>query len=731
MIFVKNNVFHLNTVQSSYIFRVTEQGDLEHLYYGGKITFQEDYNAFFQKNSLLLVSTLYPETDVTYGIDKMCFEYSTVGNGDMRDCACYAHTEKITCCFKYKDYSLENPNTENPNPKAHGADAFLTIFLYDEITQTQLQLYYSVFFDCNCIVRSASITAGTEDLILRRLCSLQVDFPYQDLKMVTFNGAWGREQYKEETEIGSGRTSIDVHGGASSARHNPFVMLGEKNADNRIGEVFGFNLIYSGNHTESAEFCPYGNTRFLSGIGFSDFFAKLTPKEIFYTPEAVMTYSESGYNGLSQNMHRFVENHIVPPQWLGRQKPILVNSWEAMYFNITEEKILQLADKAADIGAELLVVDDGWFGKRNNDTTSLGDWFVSSEKFPNGLHPIADKIHEKGLQFGLWFEPEMISVQSELYKVHPDWALGNAKRKPLVLGRNQLVLDLTRKDVQEYLLNTISKCIEDIGIDYIKWDFNRLLSDVQSAYTPVGAVMHAYVLGLYRVLKGLTEKYPNLLFELCASGGNRFDLGMLCFMPVGWVSDNTDVYSRTLIQEGASYAYPLSVMCNHISVCPNHQTKRVTSLESRFSAAAFGVMGLQYDLTLCDSQTLSKLKMCTDRYKEIRSILNGASFYRLSDGFLGNFNSWFLVDKSRKTAYLYVFQKLFSPVQSLPRIKLIGLDPQLQYRILELDLIASGEVFMKNGVLLPQNYQGNETSSDMSAFFDFTAKIYKVECVSK
>ncbi len=231
----------------------------------------------------------------------------------MRDCACYADTEKTTCCFKYKDYTLENPNTENQNPKAHDADAFLTIFLYDEITQTQLQLYYSVFFDCNCIVRSASITAGTEDLILRRLCSLQMDFPHQNLKMITFNGAWGREQHKEEIEIGSGRTSIDVHGGASSARHNPFVMLCEKNADNRIGEVYGFNLIYSGNHTESAECCPYGNTRFLSGIGFSDFFAKLAPREIFYTPEAVMTYSDVGYNGLSQNMHRFVENHIVPP----------------------------------------------------------------------------------------------------------------------------------------------------------------------------------------------------------------------------------------------------------------------------------------------------------------------------------------------------------------------------------------------------------------------------------
>lgn len=731
MVFVKENVFHLKTKHTSYIFRVTNQGDLEHLYYGAKIEFQEDYDAFFQKNSLLLVSTLYPESDVTYGIDRMCFEYSVNGSGDMRDCACNAYTEKTQCCFKYKEYKLEKPNANNPNPTAHHADDFLTVTLYDEITKAQIHLHYSVFFECDCIVRSACVVAGEDTLILRRLCSLQLDLPYQDLKMVTFNGAWGREQQKTEHALALGTASVNTHGGASSAKHNPFVMLAEKYADNDRGEVFGFNLIYSGNHSESAECCPYGNTRFLSGIGFSEFFSQLEAGEMFCTPEAVMTYTDNGYNGLSQNMHRFVENHIVPPQWNGKQKPILVNSWEAMYFDITEEKILALADKAADIGAELLVVDDGWFGKRNDDTTSLGDWFVSREKFPNGLHPIADKVHERGLLFGLWFEPEMISVQSELYKSHPDWALGNAERKPLIIGRNQLVLDLTHKDVQMYLFDTISKCIDDIGIDYIKWDFNRLLSDIQSSCTPVVCVMHEYVLGLYSVLKRLTAKYPHLLLELCASGGNRFDLGMLCFMPVGWVSDNTDSFSRTLIQEGTSYAYPPSVMCNHISVCPNHMTKRVTGLESRFAAAAFGVMGLQYDLTSCDAETLEKLKEFISSYKEIRSVLNGSSFYRLIDGFSGNFSSWFLVDQNRHTSYLYVFQKLFSPVQSIPRIRLKGLNPQEKYEIKELGLSATGEVFMKNGVLLPQNYQGNETSYNMSGFFDFTSKIYKVECVSK
>lgn len=731
MIAVQDNVFHLNTKNTSYIFRVTDFGDLEHLYYGEKIAFQEDYTAFFQQNSLLLVSTLYPQTDCTYGVDGMCFEYSSAGSGDMRGCAVQAQTESDLCCFKYASHELIKRMKQNPNPTAHTADEDLTVILYDAVTKAELHLYYSVFYDCDCITRSASVTVGSGALQLQKLSSFQLDFPYQDLKMLTFNGAWGRERHKQEQVLLLGTTSIHTHGGASSARHSPFVILAEKTADNRRGNAFGFNLIYSGNHSETAECCPYGTTRFLSGIGTEEFCAQLAPQECFFAPEAVLTFSACGYNGISQNMHRFVEKHILPPRWNGKSKPILVNSWEAMYFDITEEKILSLADKAVAIGAELLVVDDGWFGKRNDDTSSLGDWYVSREKFPQGLRRTADKIHQKGLQFGLWFEPEMISVDSELYRAHPDWALGNLDRCPLITGRNQFLLDLTRTDVQNYLITSISECIEDIGIDYIKWDFNRLLSDTKSACAPNGVVMHEYVLGLYRVLREITAQYPDLLLELCASGGNRFDLGMLCFMPVGWVSDNTDVFSRTLIQEGTSYAYPPSVMCNHISVCPNHQTKRITDIESRFAAATFGVMGLQYDLTACDEETLEKLCQCVGAYKEIRSNLRNASFYRLLDGFKGNYSSWLLVSENQKSAYWYVFQKLFSPVQTLPRIRLTGLLSEARYEISEIGLQASGEVFMKNGVILPQNFQGNESSNSMSSFLDFTAKIYKMECVSK
>lgn len=664
MIQIKDNVFHLSTKNTSYIFRVTEYDDLEHLYYGKRVAYQESYEAFIKKRSLLHVSTLYPQGDHTYGMDEMCFEYSFSGGGDMRESACRAICENTLCRFKYVSYSTSCSACENnPNPTAHDSNDELVILLEDEITGAKLSLIYRVFDDCNCITRSACFTSGEKGTRLERLMSVQLDLDRHDLKAVTFNGVWSRERHKSEQQLSVGKFVNDSLSGASSARHNPFIMLAQNNADNFIGDVFAFNLVYSGNHYELAEQCPYGKTRFLSGLNPQGSTFELAENEEFYTPEAVMTYSPNGYNGASENMHNFVVEHIVAKAWAKKEKPVLLNSWEAMYFDISEEKVLALADKAKQIGAELIVVDDGWFGKRNDDTTSLGDWFVNKEKFPNGIKPLADKIHEKDMKFGLWFEPEMISEESELFRKHPDWALGNLGRNPVILGRGQRVLDLSRSDVQDYIIDALSTQIDDIGIDYIKWDFNRMLSDVESAVTPVGAVFHKYVLGLYRVMKELTSRHSDVLFELCASGGARFDLGMLSYMPIGWTSDNTDVYSRVLIQEGTSYAYPPNVMCNHISICPNHQTRRVTDIESRFSAAAFGVMGLQYNLLACDDETLNQLKTYIERYKQMRKILGNARFYRLLDAFQGNYASWMTVSEDSSEAYLMLFQKSFSPVK--------------------------------------------------------------------
>ncbi len=729
MIFVKDNVFHLSTKSTSYIFHITKYGDLEHLYYGKRIDKQENYNSLIENRNLLLVSTLYPDNDVTYGIDDMCFEYSFSGNGDMRESACTAYFDNALCCFKYDSYFIDKVYRNNPNPTAHGADEILTVCLKDSISKATLCLYYRIFNECDCFTRCAELRADVKQISIRKLMSFQLDLNRSDLKLLSFNGAWSRERQKQEQELKHGKTIIDSLSGASSARHNPFCILAQKNADNFIGDSYAFNLIYSGNHYEAAEVCPYGKTRFLTGINPDNFEINLSASDSFFTPEAVMTYSENGYNGASLNMHFFVKKHIIPKHWQNKEKPVLLNSWEAMYFDITEEKILTLAEKAVKIGAELLVVDDGWFGERNDDTSSLGDWHENKKKFPNGIRALSERLHNMGLKFGLWFEPEMISRYSQLFKNHPEWVMGNLQREPVITGRNQYILDLSQKEVQEYIISSLSKCISDFNIDYIKWDYNRMFSDISSKFTLLSEVQHKYIMGLYRILDKLTRSYPDVLFELCASGGARFDLGMLCYMPVGWTSDNTDVYSRVMIQEGTSYAYPPSVMCNHISICPNHQTKRNTDLKSRFSTASMGVMGLQYNLLECDEKTLNELKEYIANYKTMRNMVENGYFYRLADGFTHNYNAWLLVENSGDTAYLLFFSKLFVPVSALPRIKLLGLAPKSVYKVESIGLQATGEILMNNGIIFPQNYQGNETNSQMGDFMDFTARIYKIERV--
>lgn len=434
------------------------------------------------------------------------------------------------------------------------------------------------------------------------------------------------------------------------------MIVTEQNADNFSDDSYGFNLIYSGNHRSVCEKSPYDGVRFLNGILPDGFRFDLQKSEVFFTPESVMTYPPDGYNGISVNMHHFVREHIVKNQWLNNSKPVLLNSWETVYFDITEEKLKSLADSAEQIGVELLVIDDGWFGVRNNDTTSLGYWQVNREKFPNGIKEIADYVHKKDMKLGIWLEPEMISRKSKLFEKHPNWALGTENGRK-ILGRSQYVLNLSRTYVQDFLIETICTVINESDADYVKWDFNRTLSDFTSEKTPVYEVQHKYVCGLYRILTAVTNSYPVVLFELCASGGARFDLGMLCFMPIGWVSDNTDAFSRAIIQAGTSYGYPINTMCNHISAVPNHMTKRNSTVEARKNTTMFGILGFQYDLTKLPKEELEFLKNCISEYKQIRSIIETGSFYRLTDGFKSNFNARMLVSDDKKTPLMHTFGK--------------------------------------------------------------------------
>jgi len=471
----------------------------------------------------------------------------------------------------------------------------------------------------------------------------------------------------------------DSKTGVSSADHNPCIFL--KKDD---GECIGMNLVYSGNHRELVEVSPYGKIRVMTGINPATFSWDLSPQDRFQSPEAVLTYSHQGMNGASQNFHHFINNHIVRGTWKLRERPVLINNWEATYFNFNEDKLLNLAKESADLGIELFVLDDGWFGLRNDDTTSLGDWTVNPKKLPSGLAGLSLEVHRLGMMFGLWVEPEMVSIESQLYKKHPDWMIAIPGRRPSV-GRNQYILDLSRQEVRDHLFKNLSETWHLADVNYIKWDMNRVFSDIYSANAEIrnhGEFFHRYVLGLYDLLDRLTKAFPNVLFESCASGGNRFDLGMLCYMSQTWTSDNTDALCRLYIQEGTSCGYPLSTMGSHVSTSPNHQTLRRTDLEARFNVAAFGVLGYELDITKLKGQQKEAIRSQIAFYKAHRSLLQYGNFTRIK---LANSHSnqvvWAVASHDKSELLVLFAQKLNQPNPGADKLRVEAVDLNAVYEV--------------------------------------------------
>ncbi len=466
-----------------------------------------------------------------------------------------------------------------------------------------MELHYTVYPACDVITRSAVLLNEGDKVQVERLMSMQLDMPFGGAAVTSFHGAWGREMNRHTAALPVGKLVLESRTGCSSNRVNPFFMVHSPDANEASGSVYGFNLIYSGNHYAAAEVNAYGKTRIVSGIQPEGFRWLLEKDGRFETPEAVMTYSENGFTGQSQNMHRFVRSHIVRGVWRDRPRPVLLNSWEACYFNISEKSLVAMAKSAKDLGVELLVMDDGWFAERDNDSRSLGDWTPSAKKLPGGLRSLAEKVIAEGLQFGIWVEPEMVNTDSRLYRKHPDWAMAIPGKRHSE-GRTQRVLDLANPEVQDFLIQKMSEVFSSAPISYVKWDMNRIFSDVYSPYLPAerqGETAHRYIMGLHRVADTLAKSFPDILFEGCASGGNRFDLGMLCWFPQIWGSDNTDAICRAHIQEGYSYGYPhygypQSCVGAHVSASPNHQTLRKTPLATRFAVAAFGALGYECDV---------------------------------------------------------------------------------------------------------------------------------------
>lgn len=681
--------FLLETARTSYAFRMLPTGQPEQLYYGRSVPIPDEaalealteQRAFAPGNT-----TTYDRDHPELSLEDVCLEFSSLGKGDLREpmLELVNPDGSRTNDFVYESHVVDDAQPEqSPLPGSYGEDGtaeHLCVRYRDRNNPLTLECHYWVWTDCDCITRKSVLVNGGDVAVeFERLLSLQLDLPESGLAVTSFRGAWAREMAKHTVNLPAGKYTVESRGGASSNRCNPFFLVHDAAATETAGAVWGFNLFYSGNHYSAVEVSPFGKTRVVSGIQPLGFRWTLGPGERFETPEAVLSFSDGGFTGLSQNMHFFVREHVVRGRWKRKTRPVLLNSWEACYFNISESGLVSLAKAGRDLGVELFVMDDGWFGDRSDDTKALGDWEVNKKKLPGGLAGLCKKINDLGLQFGLWVEPEMVNTDSALYRQHPDWAM-SIPGKPHSEGRNQRLLDLANPAVQDWMIGKMSEIFSAAPISYVKWDYNRNFSDVYSPCLPPerqGECAHRYILGLYRVMGELTERFPDILFEGCASGGNRFDLGILSYFPQIWASDDTDAIERADIQEGYSYGYPQSVLGAHISACPNHQTLRNTPLDTRLNVAAFGLLGYELDLRDLSPAQRKELKAQIETYKKWRDVLQWGQFYRVRGG---NDRQWCCVSRDRKRAVGLLLRERMIPNQPGGRFFARGLEEETVYR---------------------------------------------------
>lgn len=680
-------VFALDTDRTSYIFRVTKFRHLEHIHYGERVK-ASDAEALSVKHDIQLGSSvMYDESDDCYCLDNLCLEWSGVGRGDYRQTPIEAKMPdgSFSSDFLYDSHEIVRGCLPMHSlPAAYddeNAAQTLIIHMRERDRAVTLELYYTVFPASNVISRRCVIENNCEsDISLRRIMSMSLDMPDRGFLMHSFDGGWIKEAHRHVRPVEYGIYVNSSTTGASSNRHNPGFLLSEKNTNEDFGRAWGFNLVYSGNHCGVAERSNHDLVRIQLGINPHCFDWTVRPGERFEAPEAVMTFSERGFNGLSANFHDFVNNNIVRGIWKNVERPVLINNWEACFFKFDREKLLKLAKRAKSLGVELFVLDDGWFGARDSDKAGLGDYDVNLKKLPGGLGEFAGSIERLGMKFGLWFEPESVNVDSGLYRTHPDWAIKPPSGKPC-FGRNQLLLDLTRQEVRDYIVESVGRTLDGARISYVKWDMNRHMSD---AYSPLlsnqGEFSHRYIMGLYEVLGRIFTPRPHILLESCSSGGNRFDLGMLCYSPQIWASDDTDPIERLDIQGGLSYLYPQSTMGAHVSAAPHQQTLRDTPLSTRFNVAAFGVLGYELELKYMTKAELKELRGQTAFYKKHRKTLQYGRFYRF-DEHKANKLHWQVSSKDGKEHVVGCFQKLCTASEGYDMLSVHGLEPSARYHL--------------------------------------------------
>lgn len=693
--------FHLTNDKVSYILRVMENGQLENLYYGRRIHDRENFNIYHEEEARSQTSICLPEPSLL-SMQYTRQEYPGYGTGDYRSPAftvLQVNGSRIAD-FKFSSYEIADGKPSiAPLPATYVDDnseaQTLTVRLTDEEMGADLFLSYTIYSSYPVVTRNARIQCHADksgssdgsgrDLVIERAMSMSVEFNDMDYDLITLSGAWARERYIKRRPLEMGIQSVQsLAGTCSSAEHNPFLALVRPNTDEKQGDAYGFNLVYSGNFLAQVEVSTFDMTRVMLGINPEGFSWKLSAGESFQTPEVVMVYSDEGLGGMSRAFHRLYRDRLQRGKYRNQPRPILLNNWEATYFTFDEDKLLSIAGKAKECGIELFVLDDGWFGARNDDYRGLGDWVCNLDKIPSGISGLSRKVEALGMKFGLWVELEMVNKDSDLYRAHPDWIIAapNRFQSP---ARHQHVLDFSRKEVVDYIYEMISKILRESKISYIKWDMNRYMTEPYSAAAEPGhegETMHRYILGLYDLYTRLTTEFPDILFESCASGGARFDAGMMYFAPQNWCSDDTDGYERQKIQYGTSLVYPIVSMGSHVSASPNHQLMREVPLETRGHVAYFGTFGYELDLNLLSEKDIETVKKQVAFMKAHRELIQvTGDLYRLRSPFEGNDASWMVVSPDKTEAVAVYCQRLNKVNASWLRIFFDGLDPDREYTV--------------------------------------------------
>ncbi|MFK7693911.1 alpha-galactosidase [Paenibacillus sp. HJGM_3] len=724
--------FHLRARSSSYIIQLVKGQYAAHVHWGRQVRGTNPGGLLAIRRRCSFSPSTDPD-DLTLSLDTLPQELPSYGSSDYRVPAFQVQLENGTTVSEptyvsHRIYAGKPALEGLPATYVEQAEEAetLELVLSDALIGLKVVLTYTVFRDFDAVARSVRyVNESGRSIRLLRALSFGLDFDRADFEAVHLSGTWARERHIERRPLTTGGSVIESRRGASSHSLNPFLALVSPDCDEDRGEAYGFSLVYSGSFLAQAEVDPYGTTRVVMGINPFDFSWLLEPDESFQSPEALLVYSSEGLGGMSRTYHRLYRTRLCRGEYRDRPRPILVNNWEATYFQFTADKIEDIARAGQELGLELFVLDDGWFGKRDNDRSSLGDWFVDREKLPLGLPDLAERVQRLGLQFGLWFEPEMVSPDSELYRTHPDWCLHVPDRRRTT-ARHQLILDYSRADVREYIVHVLTDVLSSCPISYVKWDMNRNMTEIGSELLPPERqreTAHRYMLGLYEVMERLTSAFPSVLFESCSGGGGRFDPGMLYYMPQTWTSDNTDAVERLKIQYGTSLVYPISSMGAHVSAVPNHQVHRTTPLELRGHVAMSGNFGYELDLTKFTEQESELVKRQVALYKELRGLVQFGQYYRLRSPFEGNDTAWMFVSEDGKEAMVLYVQVLSEPNAPLRKLRLKGLQADADYRVWDADLPEEsedrfgGDELMHVGLNLPV-WKG-----------DFRSRLYRLKTI--